>query len=362
MSIKAPHLRGNWHDALDAQMALWRWYRTPVGKMYMADSAAANINFPTLHETRAQLRDMYYSESERLINCDPIFVSAEMCDVIEVASESFAPEKLLETDIITPRGFLFFEKPFLVPDRFESPTTIAGASWSRFFRASGEQQVRELNERFMSAYDEGNYDLARLAQLEAEAVDEYGVVPFGISLTIYADTAFEYSQHGNHSEKMREAYGGAAWQTFPRLVPLHLTPWYFGMSFDGNEWDEVGKPTGAIWWWRILQSTFRLMQQRIAVKHFERPERQARHEAKRVGMRPDTEVVVVRLRREKGEPAEPTGESANYSHRFIVGGHWRNQPYESLGIYRQIWIAPYVKGPKDKPLIVRPKRVYQWDR
>jgi len=41
---------------------------------------------------------------------------------------------------------------------------------------------------------------------------------------------------------------------------------------------------------------------------------------------------------------------------------WHDQWYPSEQIHRQIWISPYVKGPEDKPLIVRPRRVYQWER
>jgi hypothetical protein len=54
---------------------------------------------------------------------------------------------------------------------------------------------------------------------------------------------------------------------------------------------------------------------------------------------------------------EPESE-ANYSHRFIVSGHWRNQWYASGQVHRQIWISPYVKGPEDQPLVVRPRRVF----
>ena len=40
-------------------------------------------------------------------------------------------------------------------------------------------------------------------------------------------------------------------------------------------------------------------------------------------------------------------------------GHWRNQPYGTKEdrYYKQIWIAPYVKGPEDKPLVVKKRGV-----
>ena len=50
-----------------------------------------------------------------------------------------------------------------------------------------------------------------------------------------------------------------------------------------------------------------------------------------------------------------------YSHRWQVSGHYRNQYYPSTGEYKRIMIKPYVKGPKDKPLIVK-ERVYKVTR
>lgn len=145
-------------------------------------------------------------------------------------------------------------------------------------------------------------------------------------------------------------------------MTVHVAPWQYGMTFEGNEVDEFGEETGAREWWQLLQTTFRLMQQKIAHKGYRRMHRARRREGARLGFPADTEVVVVRLRRESAEePGEATGE-ANYSHRFIVGGHWRNQWYPSEQLHRQIYIYPYVKGPEDKPLIVRPRRVFQWQR
>lgn len=38
----------------------------------------------------------------------------------------------------------------------------------------------------------------------------------------------------------------------------------------------------------------------------------------------------------------------------IVSGHWREQPCgPNHGERRRQWIAPYVKGPRDKPLVLK---------
>lgn len=58
-----------------------------------------------------------------------------------------------------------------------------------------------------------------------------------------------------------------------------------------------------------------------------------------------------------------TGSSHDsYSHRFLVRGHWRDQacgPKRSMR--KPTWVVPYIKGPEDKPLVVKDK-VNLWRR
>jgi hypothetical protein len=344
--MRAPQKRGNWQDAYDAQMGLWRWYRTQQGRDWLGFSYrenSANLN----ESTRRMNRHLYEGEATRLFDCDPLFVSREMCEVIDFASQSFEPEALLESDLITPRGFLFYEKPFHIPDRFDRPITIAAVSWTRVFSMDLPEEDGEKKDRIISLGPLGPGDPSAVIA-EQVLLEKHGAKPYGISITLYADSSAE---------------GVTVSDGAPQVIPFHLTPWWFGMSFDGNEVDENGVPTGAAWWWRILQATFRLMQQQIALKHRYRPDRNARREAKKLGMPDETTVVVVRLRREKSEtPADHEPEPANYSHRFIRRGHWRNQPYSSEGIVRQIWINPTIVGDEQLPLILKPRRAFEWDR
>jgi hypothetical protein len=62
---------------------------------------------------------------------------------------------------------------------------------------------------------------------------------------------------------------------------------------------------------------------------------------------------VVHLRkRKKTASAESDGdhEAVEWTCRWLVGGHWRNQWYASQRVHQPRWIEPYVKGPEDKPL------------
>lgn len=350
MSVSAPHKRPYWHDAYDAQMALWRWYRQGSGSRWLAESERVNTEFLIHQESRELMDELYAAEYSRLLDLDPIYVSEDMCEVVEAARESFHPEPLLETDLLTTHGFLFFARPFLVPDRFERPTSIQAASWTLIYSAKDEEEKLDAAQAFNGLVrQDGVY------RAMEEVATNKGLESFGIALTLYAKTDPERLHGGVLLD-----YEQGGW---PPVVPMHLTPWYFGMSFDGNEWDEAGVPTGAEWWWRTIQSSFRLMQQRLAHKGFYRPDRATRRAGKKLGIPDEREVVVVRLRREQpDQPAVEGVKDVEWTHRWIVSGHWRNQPYPSEGIYRQIWISPYVKGPEDKPLIVRPRRVFQWDR
>jgi hypothetical protein len=341
MNTAAPHARSKWHDAYDNQMALWRWYRRDEGRRWLSLSWQINSDGLSVN-TRAMLGDLYSAESERLLDCDPIYVSRGMCELVEAAASSFAPEPLLETDVITPRGFMLYERPFVIPDRFEDPTSIAAVSWGNIY-AIDEKEREATNEEIGNVtYEPGVH------ALEAEKIMlAHGAQKMGIAITLYAT---------RKGETLKSAPGA------PEIVPYHLTPWYYGMTFDGNEVDENEAPTGAEWWWKLVQTTFRLMQQPIAVKHQQRPDRTTRREAKKLSFPDEQTVVVVRLRREDSERHDPSGEDANYSHRFIVNGHWRNQWYPSIDGHRQIWISPYVKGDPGLPLIVKPRRVFQWER
>jgi hypothetical protein len=51
----------------------------------------------------------------------------------------------------------------------------------------------------------------------------------------------------------------------------------------------------------------------------------------------------------------------NWSHRWLVPGYWGNHWYPSLGEHRYIFHAPHIKGPEDKPLVLK-DTVYAWRR
>lgn len=73
------------------------------------------------------------------------------------------------------------------------------------------------------------------------------------------------------------------------------------------------------------------------------------------------QVSVIDLRRSVAKGLADVAEAERtYRHRWIVRGHWRNQPYgPGRSERRRTYVAPYVKGPDGAPLLQHEK-VYRW--
>ena len=74
-------------------------------------------------------------------------------------------------------------------------------------------------------------------------------------------------------------------------------------------------------------------------------------------------VTVVDLRAPKHvETGEKSETGRTYTHRWIVRGHWRNQPHGKDRAQRRItWVPSYTKGPAGAPL-KETERVWVWRR
>ncbi|HET9253884.1 MAG TPA: hypothetical protein VFO16_01620 [Pseudonocardiaceae bacterium] len=103
--------------------------------------------------------------------------------------------------------------------------------------------------------------------------------------------------------------------------------------------------------------------------------RPLRRRIERAGQTPDNLVHVVALRKrrpdehdtqgerrgeQRGEHPDPESvEGREWKHQWWVTGHHRAQWYAREEAHRVIWIAPYLKGPIDKPVL---QKVYKVQR
>ncbi len=144
-----------------------------------------------------------------------------------------------------------------------------------------------------------------------------------------------------------ETSGGPMGKMRGILVPLVM-----GIHPMGSEIEGLGKGLAA----RLdfLRSPF--VQTPIDIPH-----RAARRRQEKTN--PGTPIKktydIIVMRRSKGEPSDHnTDRHLEHDHRWMVSGHWRNQWYATKKKHMAIWIAPFVQGPEDKPLIVRDKKVF----
>ena len=111
----------------------------------------------------------------------------------------------------------------------------------------------------------------------------------------------------------------------------------------------------------MLLSFWILVQQRLCVRTAAVLPRSFHRRLQRIPA--DGAVQIIDLRRTSGpsHPSHASGQTVDWSHRWLVDGHWRNHYMPASGAHRPTWIAPHVKGPPEKPLIVG-ERVYRWKR
>jgi hypothetical protein len=103
---------------------------------------------------------------------------------------------------------------------------------------------------------------------------------------------------------------------------------------------------------RVIAAFWSLVNDRITVERQEPMTRAVRRRMQRANL-PQKPVRVITLR-ETRRTESGEGRAVDWSHRWIVGGHWKQQPYGPRQAYRRAqWIAPFVKGPADKPLVIR---------
>jgi len=327
-----------WEEVIDHQVDLYKFWRSDIGQQYARGFAESVATAPYLDEesrtqTRRAMVDLAEHAALSLYEAEPVWVDPDMMTLVEAAAASFQPEPLQPNDVISDAGFLWLPRPVVMEDVYGKALSYRAISWKNAVFGTGGS---------------------------------------GILLFLYHHKGDPDDYEGEAEEAFEEAVGH-----FPELTLAHVTPWAFGRdyfavsqvsseaAFDVSPEFAAANPAairGTKNLSQFIGALFRVMSQTIAVRTQRVPSRQFRKRAK--PWLPDKKIVVVTLRRhrEAGYPAEPGETTPEWTHRWLVSGHWRNQWFPSLSIHRQVWISPYTKGPEDKPLVIRVHRVFRFAR
>lgn len=258
-------------------------------------------------------------------------IRQNMCQLIEGAMHGMPEQNLLPSDPPSESGVVLFDEPFRIspedaPIFAVSWTTVSvqGAGKARAIFA-GDYVGRDSYKKslFVAIYHDGR--ISETAELIASASES------------------------KSPEQMRRYLLGA-----PRMILSDVRMMDFGQVpqfmrphpvFGGmvTERDPIGLR---------LQTLFALCRQELPAVERHRPTGRELKQLRRLDMRTNS-VSVIMLRRRSDRGNEAT--EVQWSHRWLVRGHWRNQWYSSLKEHRLVYINPHIKGPEDKPFVMHDK-------
>lgn len=321
-------MRGGWDVALEEQQRLAESLRRPVGAGYMerfaeviAEKAYDPVTGEVCEQNLPRSRSLVFGAGNSAEHGIPAWVNCDVLDIVDAASESFKLEPLYLDDLFVPSAFAYFERPMIVQDAKGKDMAIRAVSWM-----------------LTSPYDR------KQREVEGKTLGE----DLGLMVAHWCDCDDE-------DEFNDEAIKLAAKMAGSKLSLAHVDEIRFGATdwlrgLDGNPDPRAGTTRDFMLRMQVL---WRLAQQQIAMPGLERVARPTWRRAS--NWRQIKEVVVLKLRKARPHEYEGGEREVEWSHRWMVSGHWRSQPYKISGetVYRQIWIAPYVKGPDGKPLVLK---------
>lgn len=273
------------------------------------------------------------------------YVTPDMCTLIEHAANSLDETDVMPYDPRYPNGFVVLATPLRLP-----------------YAGGGVQVVR--------AFGWVTYDSVRTV---------FGTSGHAGSVYHFADRVRDIDDKSLPA--IREQFPSkTAWNNAPRLVPTIIDDFITG-TLVGETTETFTADTRKQWADRVLDDSgsratepaadavagrfqpylaafLLLLTQQVTAPVIYDATPGARKRGQRVG-RKASGVTVVDLRHrthnDSGEPGDP-GHGNRYHARHLVGGHWKWQPYgPNRSLRRRIFVEGYVRGPEDKPLVVKPK-------
>ena len=245
-----------------------------------------------------------------------------MTTLARAASKTIPGMTRLETNLASPSGFMVYESPIA-----ESTGRIHGPS-----------AAHTLEEGHGKLLADGRIEIPMqgfIWQTRAVNDPDDGSVRPGITIA--------YLFWVRH-----DCLYPMEWETLPFNEPVDT------VTHMADGWGS-GDVEPQFW------TTQLLMQQTLAWTESARADRPERRRWVRAGHPPPPDIKVVKLRKMAKAPEHDQEQLVDWSHRWLVSGHWRQQYYPGTGTHRPLWISPHVKGPENRPLVVKDK-VTAWVR
>ncbi len=332
--------------ALVAQLDLIEWFKGPLARGWGDWILRGTPGMETLRSQRST-DAMGLILSESMNKAETVFVSRDMCTIIEAAAETLPDVPIQPEQVFWPTAFIYFERPII----HAVPLTPADSAMVVETRAIYYDQAPIMDAVAANEVAEG-LGMESYLDLSLEQMEDFAHK--GLTHVTFVDVAEAAKALGVDSEVLSTQY-----------FPFDQSGWIYGKS-----WETVDKKQGTSdvtteievglsQQRKLLLATLLIAQQYIAVRSSKKPTRQVRRRAERMGALPEFgEIIYITLRRNSAsveKDGETSEEWSGYSHRFPVKGYWKHQFYSSKQEHHLIWVEPYIKGPPDKPLIIKDK-------
>lgn len=318
-------------EALDAHLAQWEWTGTGPSllaatrfmEVYRDGKLNAPVPIPPEMDGQALINTV-----EIMLNQGRTFyITDEIVQVINEAASSMPPAPLRMQDIITPEGFLLFPEP--IP-YFDTEIGVQAIGWS--IGSVGDRVTGEMKP--------------------------------GVQLFLYSPT-IELHDIFDAPWNRQELGAPPPFTLMDYLAWGSGTDWYIEPDYDRDK--AISDPAyqarataehvGNIR--KFLLALWAFMDQKIVPVERVRPPRPLLRRWGRSGVEvpEDGCVTTVHYRtyiKVEGEEHDPDAEAPYWSHRWLVSGHWRSiDDKENPGSKRLVWVRPHIKGPEDRPLVIK---------
>jgi hypothetical protein len=315
-----------WHRAIDMKHETLKWHNSDFGQRWtyyffhsVFSKAILNGQMKgDAEELTEQDRDAAEFILERLVReslyrGDVMFVTEEMQEILMQAADDLPNDIVLhDHDLLTNIGYCQFERPMFGCDAHGKEISISALSW--VLHPAGDQMVINL---FYFSDAEVNDDLNPIFR---ENCREHGVPYPSMGLSHWYPLTFE------------------------TLMPTD---------------DRVGSEV-VIGLLKMFIAMQLVAQQKIGTTVITQPHRAVR---RRWHLDESSYISVITLRRKKAIlPPDHEPAKMEYSHRWLVSSHWRRQWYPSTKSHGWKYIYEFIKGPEDKPLVIREGRVFNFRR
>jgi hypothetical protein len=341
------------HDLVDLQLAHIEGFRTEHPLVTsMLDSGASRMTY-TSEDRLTQKRVLQEAVPAGWDGMTTGAASPDMVDLLQHAMPDCPIQYMRLGELPFVNGYVHLEAPLWLPEKSKS-----GNTWLR--------PVRGMNWVALSGSEHPN-PVVSLQDVDRPTVTD----PAAIYLALYSDAREPSSVLVSDDADDDKIASSRAMEFDSILMKNNLDAYYKRLGCVTNTWNvvtfidlhqpEVERRHDPEFMWiiRAFHTLWALMGQRVAHTEPVPLQRPLRRHAERNGIVP--RVVTIHLRRDDKQSSEPGSGDVDYSHRWVVRGHWRHYRDDNGNVTKRTWIRPHVKGPEDKPLVVK-QRVFRLDR